>query len=359
MQRRKAKTRKNYGQGDLFNFHGAFTEKADAVKKERSIPGAFIKTLWFRSGPRYSVLTRNPHGRTVARVKGHIMELGTYAKGAFHRLTGKIKSLSKRNENRDTTLFHEALRSLYPGKSVKQLTTAQFSEVVKKAQELKTATKNPVIKVPGGWRARSRTGRMSRVFPERRDAEDAAQSLNPRKHRHARKNARRRNYADSTELYSKFHGKGPARVTDTGLPIADYGDHHELAQLGKLVSLTIGDKDADPPWVKKIEWGSREAPDLAAEPGGRQLYIIGGSQNLEESIEKLPIRADKDLLDLGFAYQVEYFTQKKFDNFQPVQYWHDLGEETGERPRVVYDRRKKRIHLVGGAYVVKPEGIVN
>lgn len=28
-------------------------------------------------------------------------------------------------------------------------------------------------------------------------------------------------------------------------------------------------------------------------------------------------------------------------------------------PRLVYDRTKQRIHIVGGAYKVKPEGIVN
>ena len=62
----KAKTRKrkqNAGEGEFFTFHGAFKEKADAMKKEAKTPGAFIRTAWYKTGPRYAVLsprTENP-----------------------------------------------------------------------------------------------------------------------------------------------------------------------------------------------------------------------------------------------------------------------------------------------------------
>lgn len=378
----KAQNRRriNYGEGNLFNFHGAFTEKAAAVAKEQSIPGAFIRTVWFKAGPRYGVLTRkNSRRRNLKRAQ----RKNTVAWG----------------KQQDQKFVHQALSQLFPGKHVEQLSAAQLSQVMRLAQALKIGKKNPVMKVPGGWRAVSRRGRMSPVFPKRSDAEIYAESLklNPRTPlskesalaaakdaatRQMRKAGRKawsradynlavktlnrlqpnpgqRNYADATELYKKFHGRGPDKVTKTGLPIAEYGSHPELGQLGRMVSLTIGDEEAENPWKKKIEWKAAEAPDLAAEPGGRQLYLIGGSQDLNSSLEALPIDTDKDLLDLGFAFRLEYFTQKKFDNFQPVTYYHDLGEETGDHPRVVYDRVKKRIHLVGGAYEVKPEGIVN
>lgn len=522
----------NYGTGDLFNFHGAFTEKAAAVTKEAETPGAFIKTVWYRGGPRYGVLTKNPKGKRNA-------EWGTYENGVFHPWTRRPKTRKKKAVRRrtnpgyptaqlaidaarrgmkrgsrhpryiarkdgqwqlvnmravegathyvvtpdgkakleqgwlssksffpsaseqtvrsarvvnsrrkakknsvtwggkrkntvawgkhDTDFMRQALHELYPGKKLADVIKdpQQFSKLARRADELKREAKkqNPVMKVPGGWRGRSPKGRLSPVFPDRRDAEIFAESLqNPLRRRnfqerviegsrmalimaneptgpfrivlfvnngetattatgkaktlagarkiakklldrHIRGNprghARRRNYADATDLYTKFHGRGPKNVKETGIPTADYGDHPELGQLGKLVSLTFGDKDAEKPWTKKLIWESREAPDLAAEPGGRQLYIIGGGQNLNGSLAGLPIDTEKDMLDLGFAYQIEYFSQKSFDNFQPVTYYHDLGEETGECPRVVYDRIKKRLHIVGGAYVVKPEGIVN
>ena len=160
-------------------------------------------------------------------------------------------------------------------------------------------------------------------------------------------------------LYKKFHGKPPANMRDTKLPVADYDSHPELAQLGKLVSITIGEQNIDEPWAKKITWSPAEAPDLAAEPGGKQLYIVGGKQDLSDLLRNLPVDIEKVKLDLGFCYQVEYLTAKKFDRFKPIVYYHDLGEETGVPPRITYNRKNKRIHFVGGEYVVRPEGITN
>jgi len=39
-------------------FHGAFGTKAEAVRKERSRSGAFIKTVSIRGHRRYVVMTR-------------------------------------------------------------------------------------------------------------------------------------------------------------------------------------------------------------------------------------------------------------------------------------------------------------
>lgn len=404
MKGKRTIRRMNYGQGDLFNFHGAFTEKKDALAKERSTPGAFIKDVWYQGGPRYGVLTRNPkkklshtavkyehpsrHGAQMCancihyiagkkpactgvkspigphdwcrrykrgkrnpfgimtaldalsdaaavksllgkkkkraskkplRKKKKNTEWGTYDKGIFHPWTRRPMSRKKPakrklNTNADTAHVQRALHALYPGKSIQSLSMSQLSQVMRAAQDLKAG--KPIAR---------------------------------------RGNPTKRNYADATDLYTQFHGRGPKGVHDTGLAAADFDNHDELGQLGRLVSLTIGQKS----WRKKISWGSREAPALASEPGGKQLYLVGGSQNLDEALESLPIRANGSRVTLGECYQLEYFTQKGFDNFQPVTYYHELGEETGERPTVVYDRTKKRIHLVGGAYIVKPEGIVN
>lgn len=558
--RRRPKRAKNFGEGNLFNFHGAYVQKVDALAKEATIPGAFIKPAWYKHGMRFAVLTKkNPpdqihghegwklvmarkladkyvglrrsgmtHDQAMKEVLNNTsagpgsialfrkmfregyqgnprrrnLEFGTYENGVFHPWTRRPKTRKKKAVRRlkvrknaelvpytivfkhagkfqkwerfaktatqatqsarealareypagsyslisvkpgkanprrrrrknviawgqgDQDYMRKALRELYPGKKLEEVIKdpQRFSKITRRADELKQAAKkqNPVIKVPGGWRGRSAKGRLSPVFTDRRDAELFAESLaNPKRRRnyfeerigegsrvsvitaneasgpfsirlyvnkgetattatgkaktlagarkiaqklldrHIRGNPRRRNYENATDLYKKFHGRGPKNVTDTGIPIADYGDHPELGQLGKLVSLTFGDKEAEKPWNKKLIWGSKEAPDLAAEPGGRQLYIIGGGQDINGSLAGLPIDTDKDMLDLGFAYQVEYFSQKSFDNFQPVTYYHDLGEETGECPRLVYDRVKKRLHIVGGAYEVKPEGIVN
>lgn len=189
-----------------------------------------------------------------------------------------------------------------------------------------------------------------------------------------KRKTKRRNYSDATEMYTKFHGRGPNKVITQQVASLDpYSDHPELAQLGILVSLYVGEgvkmegregmvpktvQGADNPWVRVIEF-KRKPPDVCGEPGGKQLYLVGGDQDLGDSAKSLGVDPGKDLQDLGFCYRIEYFTQKKFDNFQPVYYWHLLGEETGVYPRLIYDRRRKLLFLTGGEYIVKPEGIVN
>ena len=359
IKRRKSRKRlMNYGTGDLFNFHGAFRELKDALAKEKSVPGAFIRDVYYRGGPRYGVLTKNP------RTRKKNVEWGTYEKGVFHPWTRRpktrrkkairrrknispvlaleglsnLKSLgffdkkrrkTKRRNADDTKLVTQALHKLFPGKTAQQLTMAQLSQVIRAAQDLKAG--KPITR---------------------------------------RGNPSRRNYADATDLYTQFHGRGPRRVTDTKqplsslehkmLPVAEYGTHPELSQLGKLVSIRFGDH-AKNQWGKELKWtSSDDAPDLAAERKGEQLFLVGGNQTVDvAAIPWKPTKFRGAMLCLGFAYRVEYFTQKKFDNYQPVTYYHELGEETGKRPKLVYDPRKRRLHFVYGEYVVKSEGIVN
>jgi uncharacterized protein YoaH (UPF0181 family) len=142
-------------------------------------------------------------------------------------------------------------------------------------------------------------------------------------------------------LYSKFHGKSATEVKEYLTSMRT-----KFAGLGKLVSLIMADRDV------QIQWANKEQPMLAADPDGKQLYIIGGNQDLQ-----LP--AGKDFLDLGEVEQIEYFTQKDFDQFQPIVYFHKFGEETGERPRLMYDTYSQRLHLIGGAYKIKKDGIIN
>jgi hypothetical protein len=44
--------------GRAFGFHGAFSKKADAVRKERTIRGAFVKRIRVRGQTRYVVMSR-------------------------------------------------------------------------------------------------------------------------------------------------------------------------------------------------------------------------------------------------------------------------------------------------------------
>ncbi len=119
-------------------------------------------------------------------------------------------------------------------------------------------------------------------------------------------------------------------------------------------------------WACEIDFDFNRAPDVAAEPSGKQIYFVRGDQDIGEYLAKLPVDSRKELIDLGPCIRLEYFTQKKFDNFADVKYFHAFGEETGEfpgdngaNPRLMYHRVRRRLALVGGVYTIKPDGIVD
>lgn len=148
------------------------------------------------------------------------------------------------------------------------------------------------------------------------------------------------------DLYEQFHGKPAARIDEVEL---ESRERKTYTKLGDLVELDIHRGS-------KLIF-DKDRPVLASDPRGHQLYVLGDVVMSKESLSGYA--ADKDLIDLGEASFIVYFTRKGFDNFEPVEYKHKFGEETGERPHLLYDRRNRRLLFAGGAYQVKPEGIVN
>ncbi len=64
----------------------------------------------------------------------------------------------------------------------------------------------------------------------------------------------------------------------------------------------------------------------------------------------------KVAVKLGKVEAIAYATHK--DGERAV--WeHEFGEEGGKRPDLVMDVDNKRLHIVGGDYDVKPEGITD
>lgn len=167
------------------------------------------------------------------------------------------------------------------------------------------------------------------------------------------KKARKRNSAEglvkAANMYEKFHGKPAGGVITVQEQVIARKDYSKLGDMEKL------EIDGE----HTICFAQNEGTILACDPKGRQLYIIGGSQNIDSQLAKLGVDPTKDFIDLGECTQIEYFTRKGFDNFKPVTYYHEFGEETGQCPRLMYDRLNKRLYLVGGEYEVKPEGVVN
>jgi hypothetical protein len=93
---------------------------------------------------------------------------------------------------------------------------------------------------------------------------------------------------------------------------------------------------------------------LSSNEDGTQLYLVGGDQSLD--LDALGITGDsatKELVTVGDCIKIYYETEKDFDQFETIQYHHELGEETGELPVLAYDRMNQRLLFVGGAYRIE------
>lgn len=157
---------------------------------------------------------------------------------------------------------------------------------------------------------------------------------------------------EASALYEDFHGKSPKEILE--LQESDAA-RQTFTALGDLQELVI---DA-PAGKVKIGFSSADRVKVASAPGGKQLYLLGGNQNLDSQLEQFGSDPGKDFVELGAAVQITYQARKSMDNFTLVNYWHKLGEETGEPPLAFYDRLKRRIFLAGGRYRVEAPGIIN
>jgi len=70
------------------------------------------------------------------------------------------------------------------------------------------------------------------------------------------------------------------------------------------------------------------------------------------------------MVEIGEIVTISYFADKHHlsgpeEQKKGMHYIHELGEETGVRPILVYDRVNKQMGVVGGEYRVEDRGIVN
>ena len=177
----------------------------------------------------------------------------------------------------------------------------------------------------------------------------------------AAKNARshRRNPDESSQavkLFESFHGKSPKEIIEAQRSSVMREDY---TALGTLIALGFdGGGFSESALVNKWE----KCPNisfqgdhvkLASSPNGRQLYLIGGNQNLDAALNDFEgVDPRKDLIDLGDVFFVVYLARKVHSNFEPTEWVHRFGAKTDSLPRLVYDKLKKEITLVGGEYFI-------
>ena len=158
--------------------------------------------------------------------------------------------------------------------------------------------------------------------------------------------------AAAAQLYTDFHGRAPSEVLKFQEDLMASGDYTALGDMGSLwLDPVEGDPERWP--IPSIEFEKKDGVKLATDPGGKQLYLVGGNQTLPlDYLAKKGVETDKRFIALGEVYGISYRTEKKFDGYRTIEYAHEFGEKTGERPFAYYDAELERIVLVGGAYSI-------
>lgn len=180
---------------------------------------------------------------------------------------------------------------------------------------------------------------------------------NPAEYKFIFRNEARRNPDEdelerAEELFETFHGREPREILEMQESSEMRG---EYTALGDLVELTMIAPNGNRVKVNFKNDGVR----VASSPDAAQLYLLGGNQDISGNLELFGADESKDLIDLGEAKQIVYDAAKWQTNFDPQEWKHDFGEESGIRPRGFYDQLKKRIFFAGGTYKVERPGIVD
>jgi len=175
-----------------------------------------------------------------------------------------------------------------------------------------------------------------------------------RKARHSplatRHNPESSDTSQAVKLFASFHGRDPKEIAEKHESAAMRLDYAALGDLDYIkIETPIGQ-------VAELNFEG-DGVKLASSPDGKQLYLIGGNQNLSGALEADSLQ--KDFIDLGEALEVQYIARKIHSNFEPTSWFHKFGEKGGARPRLMYDKLRKRIYFVGGEYFINAKSGVS
>jgi len=228
-----------------------------------------------------------------------------------------------------------------PKKKTSKFTPARKARNARKAAPRKNQPKGKPAPRKKAAAAKKRNGRSSRKSAVK-------DTLLKGKPARGKKNGKRRNGDESDaaiQLTEEFHGRPVRRTTEYDIA-EKYQD--KLADLGKLLRLDVLMGDGS---YHRFEFNTNVR--VMCGPNRRQLYFVGGKQGLDFDTD------GKDLVELGWVNEIEYFTKKDFHNFDPVDYTHEFGDEGGAQPMLLYDALNEQLQLAGGSYRVERAGIIN
>ena len=156
----------------------------------------------------------------------------------------------------------------------------------------------------------------------------------------------------AADAYERFHGRPAGEEVEV---VTEVHEHDYVWSLGTLEKLVvISDEDGE----TEIELSGFKGAMLTANEDGSQLYIDGGDQSVDLDDFGLG-GTTKERVVLGELSVVEYFTRKDHlgDQGGTAVYVHQMGEEGGRLPILLYRVRDELLEVAGGDYTMPAEGI--
>ena len=133
--------------------------------------------------------------------------------------------------------------------------------------------------------------------------------------------------------------------------------------IGPLVKLIIKPATKKPKKKVPLPFHQSESGQvqLFCSPDGLQFYLRGGDQELDLDAFGMGEGSKwyRDHMLIGEAVEITYRDRKKFHSFKLTDYYHKLGEETGDKPTLAYDSLSKKLSIIGGAYRLEMEDLVD
>lgn len=149
--------------------------------------------------------------------------------------------------------------------------------------------------------------------------------------------AERRSNPPVREIFETFNGRPATRATSVEAPRRTPA---RVAQLGRLRLIRTADG-------RTWRFPGDRAPFLAADSRGK-LHVVGGQYRANPAGE-----------ECGEIEQIEYQTSKPhLGHDNETIYYHQLGEETGERP-ILEITPEGELQIIGGNYRIEADGIHN
>jgi hypothetical protein len=207
-----------------------------------------------------------------------------------------------------------------------------------------------------GQRVLKGSKKHEQLLQDKRRYDDLAQSEQGRGRSNPRGRRRNGEIEDAQKMFQKFHGRKSTTIEEVQQR-QQY--RRTMSGLGVLMFLRT---DLTQKWNGKgvgLQFSEEDKVIVSSDPAGNQIYFLGGNQDVTGILPKRGVDSNKDFIDMGECDCIIYTADKDFDNFEEKDYQHEFGEETGERPRLMFDRLNQQLYLIGGAYEVKREGIVN